>query len=125
LLKSQCFLLFFPVNSPVADYDHQIGEAVAGGYVYRGEDIPQLQGRYIFGDISNGRLFYFDANGVGRGDRPELFELSLTRNQQRVTMKDLVKHWRVDLRFAQDSRGELLLLNKSDNTIRKLAAPKR
>ena len=115
---------FFPVNFPVVDYDHHIGSAVSGGFVYRGTDIPELQGQYVFGDISKGRLFYFDTDGVGPGDRPELFEISLFSDEQRITMTELVNRWRVDLRFAQDARGELLLLNKRDNIIRTLAVLK-
>ncbi len=49
---------------PVAQYDHDEGISITGGYVYRGNSIPELQGQYVFGDFSsgfftpNGRLFY-------------------------------------------------------------------
>ncbi|HEA70161.1 MAG TPA: hypothetical protein ENI07_25610 [Desulfobacterales bacterium] len=50
------------MNDPIAQYDHDEGTAVIGGFVYRGSGISALQGRYIFGDLSktgaNGRLFY-------------------------------------------------------------------
>ncbi len=51
---------------PVAEYDHDEGIAVVGGYVYYGTEIPELWGRYVFGDFSqssdsaNGRLFVAD-----------------------------------------------------------------
>jgi glucose/arabinose dehydrogenase len=51
---------------PVAEYDHDEGVAVVGGFVYRGAAIPALRGRYVFGDYShrpssgNGRVMYFD-----------------------------------------------------------------
>ena len=35
---------------PVAQYDHDFGVAVIGGYVYRGAGQPALQGQYVFGD---------------------------------------------------------------------------
>jgi glucose/arabinose dehydrogenase len=46
-----------PLLDPVIEYanHHQpggIGAVVVGGYVYRGDDIPQFRGRYIFGDWS-------------------------------------------------------------------------
>lgn len=47
-------------------FDQGDGIAVIGGFVYRGELMPQLQGKYIFGDLSTGfgtpggRLFYAD-----------------------------------------------------------------
>ena len=51
---------------PVAEYDHDDGISIIGGYVYRGQEIPELFGKYIFGDFSlgfgspSGRLFYAD-----------------------------------------------------------------
>jgi Glucose / Sorbosone dehydrogenase len=56
---------------PVAEYDHtaprgseEQGEAIVGGFVYRGREVPALAGKYVFGDYSrealepDGRLFY-------------------------------------------------------------------
>ena len=37
-------------------YDHTQGEAVIGGYVYRGSAIPSLVGAYIFGDNGSGTI---------------------------------------------------------------------
>ena len=36
-----------------------------GGFVYRGNAIPALAGKYVFGDLgtTNARLFYMDAAG--------------------------------------------------------------
>ena len=47
---------------PVIAYRHAPGggDAIAGGFVYRGRAIPALRGKYIFGDISTGRLWYAD-----------------------------------------------------------------
>jgi glucose/arabinose dehydrogenase/plastocyanin len=66
---------------PIAQYDHDEGLAVVGGYVYRGSAITALQGRYVMADWGNfsvpsARLFYLDdANAVkefrlGLDDRP-------------------------------------------------------
>lgn len=41
---------------PVAEYDHTLGAAVTGGYVYRGTAVPGLVGHYIFGDFT-GRIW--------------------------------------------------------------------
>jgi len=50
---------------PVAQYGHgeRGGDAIAGGFVYRGKAVPELRGKYILGDISTGRLWWasFDA----------------------------------------------------------------
>ena len=47
---------------PVIQYGHveDGGDAVSSGFVYRGTAIPALRGKYIFGDISTGRLWYAD-----------------------------------------------------------------
>jgi hypothetical protein len=45
---------------PVIQYAHVKGggDAVSSGYVYRGKAIPALRGKYIFGDISTGNVWY-------------------------------------------------------------------
>lgn len=47
---------------PVAQYPHtkEGGDAIASGYVYRGKAAPALKGKYIFADITTGRLWYVD-----------------------------------------------------------------
>jgi hypothetical protein len=45
---------------PAAVYSHQDGDAIGSGFVYRGRLMPQLRGKYIFNDISTGRIFYAD-----------------------------------------------------------------
>jgi glucose/arabinose dehydrogenase len=42
---------------PVAEYSHNLGEAVIGGYVYRGKNLPDWQGVYIYGDYGSGRVW--------------------------------------------------------------------
>ena len=42
-----------PLIDPVLEYSHEeVGLAIVGGFVYRGADLPDLQGRYVFGDWS-------------------------------------------------------------------------
>ncbi len=45
---------------PVAEYFQDQGDAISSGFVYRGTRIPALNGKYVFGDITTGRLFYCD-----------------------------------------------------------------
>jgi glucose/arabinose dehydrogenase len=77
------------IIDPVAEYDHDEGISITGGFVYRGSAIAALQGRYIFGDWAPsfvqplpGRLFYLqDANiGVGSESNPSNILEFLTPN---------------------------------------------
>jgi hypothetical protein len=45
---------------PAAVYSHQEGDAIGNGFVYRGKLMPQLRGKYIFNDMTTGRIFYVD-----------------------------------------------------------------
>ncbi len=61
--------------NPIAEYPiPREGSVVIGGYVYRGESQPDLDGRYIFGDWT-GRIFFLDEGNrirelvIGREDR--------------------------------------------------------
>lgn len=49
---------------PFAEYNHALGCSVTGGYVYRGEAIPDLDAVYLFGDYCSGRVWasYRDSN---------------------------------------------------------------
>ncbi len=54
---------------PVAQYNHNLGCAVTGGVVYRGEAVPALAGHYLFSDICGGQLWALPPGG---GDVVEL-----------------------------------------------------
>lgn len=92
---------FDPVD-PVLEYDHDEGISVIGGFVYRGTEIPELVGKYVFGDFSNsgfftpgGRLFYGDLT------TGEILEFRLDTG---APLGLYVKG------FGEDENGELYLL---------------
>jgi len=45
---------------PAAVYSHWEGDSIGSGFVYRGKQMPQLRGKYIFNDMTTGRIFYVD-----------------------------------------------------------------
>ncbi len=51
---------------PIWEYSHSAGQCVTGGYVYRGDDYPDLAGMYIFGDYVSGAIWGLRRAG-GRG----------------------------------------------------------
>jgi hypothetical protein len=60
---------------PVIAYPHTKdgGDAVAGGFVYRGTRLAALRGKYVFGDISTGKVWYADLKDMIAADdgKPE------------------------------------------------------
>ena len=112
---------------PVAQYDHGEGNAVGGGFVYRGEAIPDLQGKYVFTDFPRGRVLYIDADDLVPGQLAEIRELRLILNGREQDLVDVAgfpntygRGDRVDARLGIDSAGEIYLLTKGDGWIRKL-----
>jgi glucose/arabinose dehydrogenase len=49
---------------PIAEYSHTQGVAVTGGYVYRGNKVPDLYGKYIYGDYGSGLIWTIEYDGV-------------------------------------------------------------
>lgn len=67
-----------PLLDPVMEYDHSVGIAIVGGFVYRGSGVPDLTGKYVFGDFSQdfgptGRLFHTDITGAQAFQLNEFF----------------------------------------------------
>ncbi len=55
---------------PAYEYPHSQGCSVTGGYVYRGDDFPDLAGHYFFADYCRGELRSFKySNDVISADR--------------------------------------------------------
>jgi glucose/arabinose dehydrogenase len=42
---------------PIWEYNHSVGNAIIGGFVYRGAAFPNLAGAYIYGDYGSGRIW--------------------------------------------------------------------
>lgn len=82
---------------PIAEYPHgPEGISVAGGYVYRGKTVPQLAGKYIFGDFI-GPVYYLSQSSEG----------TWTRGALRLENKPA--EWQV-YSFGQDRAGEVYVL---------------
>lgn len=61
---------------PVTEYDHNLGSAVTGGYVYRGTQTTNLLGRYLFGDFGSGRIWAWLPEQAGGTRTPTQLLLS-------------------------------------------------
>jgi mono/diheme cytochrome c family protein len=127
---------------PVIAYRHAAegGDAIAGGFVYRGKRIPTLKGRLLFGDITTGRVWYAEMTDVLRADDgdpntlapvhevdvglrrivEDAFRLRGGRGNTLPGAAAISGRGRVDMRFAEDNDHELYILTKSDGMIRQV-----
>lgn len=49
---------------PVHAYDRDTGSCITGGFVYRGERLPELRGKYIFADWSGRQIWALTYEGT-------------------------------------------------------------
>lgn len=80
---------------PTYEYDHALGVAVIGGYVYRGGALPALAGRYVYGDYTAQTLWALQFNGNG----------SVAANDTVATGPSFM------LGMGEDQNGELYVLS--------------
>jgi hypothetical protein len=133
---------------PVIQYGHDPkgGDSVGSGFVYNGKKIPALRGKYIFTDLTTGRIWYANykdmlaADDGKPGTLAPIHEVKLLWNKKFYdTMfpiveagyherggksphlpgrADLIMNGRADVRFSIDADGELYLYSKGDGIIR-------
>ncbi len=46
-----------PFSRPMADHPHSEARSLTGGIVYRGDQLPQLTGAYVYADYSTGKIW--------------------------------------------------------------------
>jgi glucose/arabinose dehydrogenase len=103
------------LTDPIAEYDHSDGPgvpetrvAVIGGFVYRGDDIQRLRGRYVFGDYTG------EASTTPEG---HLFTLGMSNQVEELVAANRHPLNLAVLGFGQDSKGELYLLASGTGTV--------
>lgn len=83
---------------PIAQYTHDEGISITGGYVYRGSAVPRLRGRYVYGDFGSGTIWSIPT----RGGTPRV---------EPVEVNGLVS-------FGEDLKGELYAVSYSGTVYR-------
>ena len=121
---------------PVAVYDHTEGRAITGGFTYHGS-VPALAGKFVTGDLNNGRLFAADVAAMKEADdgipqTVELFEevqlyvRDASGVRRDVTFRELIEETqgmpaeRTDLHISRSRDGELFITSRQDGMIRML-----
>lgn len=102
---------------PVIQYDHDEGNAVSGGVVYEGTAIPSLKGKYLFGDIVNGRVFMAESSELKPGQQAVIQEIIPEIAGKPVTFRQLCGASKTDLRIGVGLNQELYLFTKTDGKI--------
>jgi len=86
---------------PIAEYGHDEGGSVTGGFVYRGPLITRLRGTYVFGDFISGNLWGLSEESPGVWSRSLLLATGLNISS-----------------FGQDGAGELYVLDYNGTVYR-------
>lgn len=87
------------LKMPVHEYSHDVGQSATGGFVYRGSEIPTINGLYIYADWTGPLFYLYEENGLWKSGNVE------------------VKNREEDLRilsFGEDKYGELYVLTSKE-----------
>jgi len=82
--------------NPIADYGRNEGISVTGGFLYRGKQLPELFGKYIFGDLMGTIWTLTDIN-------KELWKM------EKLSISREPGNWQI-YSFGEDRNGEIYLL---------------
>ena len=86
---------------PIAEYTHNEGCSITGGFVYRGEAIPAAEGRYFYGDYCSGFIWSLELrNGRAVDVRKHNIEVNGLSS------------------FGEDAAGELYLVSLTGSVFR-------
>jgi hypothetical protein len=84
----------------VAQYTHDDGCSITGGFVYRGSAVPAFVGRYVYGDYCSGTVWSLQLRGGTAQVRKEPF-----------TIQNLTS-------FGEDGAGELYAVSSGGTLYR-------
>jgi glucose/arabinose dehydrogenase len=92
---------------PIWEYHHDVGKSITGGHVYRGRDVPELEGAYLYADYVTGQVW----------------ALWYDRNKREVTAnREILAKGTPVLSFGEDDRGEVYFLTQ-EGGIYRFASP--
>ena len=95
-------------TNPISFYNHSVGNAITGGYVYRGES-DGLNGQYFFADFVVGKLFTLRFDGTNW--------IATDRTSQVHTDVGTINS---PASFGEDGRGNLYIVDIADGEVYRL-----
>lgn len=93
---------------PIYEYGREDGASITGGYVYTGQAIPELAGRYVFGDFLSGRLWALDLPQPG----------------EEAKVHSLGRWGVLVASFGRDAAGEMFAVDFGGGAVYQLVASK-
>ena len=97
-------------TDPIWEYDHRVGKSITGGYVYRGSEIPELTGHYVYADFVTGKIWGLKYDPASRS-------VANNRSIQSDRMPVLA--------FGECEQGEIYIaIESADGRLYRLAADK-
>ncbi|GAB3930979.1 PQQ-dependent sugar dehydrogenase [Larkinella terrae] len=110
----------FKYTYPVVQYDHDEGNAFSAGFVYESKAIPALTGKYIFGDIVSGRVFFVESSQLKPGKQAPIQEFTLQVAGKTADLQTLSSSKKTDLRFGLGLNQDFYIYTKADGRIYKV-----
>jgi glucose/arabinose dehydrogenase len=109
-----------PLLDPIIEYPHRgapvSGNSIIGGVVYRGASIPNLEGTYVFGDLSvDGRLFAATRPDADSGGGSDANSEGLWPTRTLALSGDAGSKLTRLLSFGRDADGEVYILGVGDD----------
>jgi glucose/arabinose dehydrogenase len=81
------------LTAPIFAYSHDLGCSVTGGYVYRGQQVPALNGAYLYSDYCTGHIWALQRDASNKWVNTLLLDSGLNVSS-----------------FGQDAQGELYVI---------------
>lgn len=97
-----------PAIPPTIEHHHAEARSLTGGVVYYGDDLPDLQGVYVYGDYSSGTIW-----GARHNGSKLTWHKELARTELQIAA------------FAGNHRGELLIVDHGSGLYRLVRAPRQ
>ncbi len=93
-----------PHERPLVSFPRAEANAIIGGFVYRGNEVPELQGKYICADYGNGEEIFTVNINTGAYEQYGNF-----------TSTNIIS-------FGEDKQGELYILKQGNSSLFKLTS---
>jgi glucose/arabinose dehydrogenase len=85
-------------TDPIWEYHHDVGKSITGGHVYRGKELPPLDGYYLYADYVSGKVW----------------GLKYDETTKRVTANRPIKSSTLPIMsFGEDEAGEVYMMTYS------------